>query len=107
MSKPARRQLTADDLSLLLGEHDAGNLYVGGMYAWGVGAGWPSDSRVGGSLMQVVLNDPSPTGVTIFHHAWESWFDANYLTDWNADEFLTVLEAVDMVGPQYAMGPSR
>ena len=86
------RRLTDIDLSLLLGEHDAGNLYVGGMYAWGVGAGWPSDSRVGGSLMQVVLNDPSPTGVTIFHHALESWFDSNYLPGWSAEDFLTSAE---------------
>ena len=71
-----RRKYTAEQLSRILGEHEAGTLKnCGGFFDWG------RPGAVRACINQVAFNEPS-NGVAL--GLWNSpanWFDANYDPD--------------------------
>lgn len=89
-------KFTDEELSRILGEHDASHMCRGGGYQWSFNFWLESEILNVFSPMccvnQAAYNEYSPSfAESIFIQAAE-WFDSNYWPDWSVDELLAELE---------------
>lgn len=90
------RKYTDEQLSRILGEHDAGQLSQSALEGWGVS--YLTDD-VAGCIEQVANNEPSPAMAgdwdpieCICRNDRARWFDDWYIKDSSVDLFLAHLE---------------
>ena len=82
-------KFTDEQLSRILGEHDAGQLRAGGASDWRHGWVYPQ-----GCLNQVSYNEPKATDAWCKDPVSAVWFDNHYYHSMSPDEFLAKLESL-------------
>lgn len=82
-------KLSDKQLSMILGEHEAGQLIPAGTNSWS--CGWPDHDKPMGCVLQVALNEPDGDKVD-YEDPTAKWFDCNYYEDISAQELLAELE---------------
>jgi hypothetical protein len=79
-------------LSMLLGEHDAGQLCRGGFYRWE----WqPLYSSPCGCAAQAMFNEPSPSACLQMDRELVRAFDATYRVAMSPEQLLALVAGVD------------
>lgn len=89
---------TPQQLSLILGEHAAGQLVLFGAQRWGYDSYVPYPQ---GCIEQAVQNEPDLIAAGRveggeIRNERARWFDNNYRHDWTAEQFLAELAAVGL-----------